>query len=119
MTHTNKKHSSWSLQNVTSVISTTMVLVLLGLVILFVLTAQELGESVRENLTVTVVLQDDVPSPEAAKLQSRLRGKRYVSDIEYISAERALKEQIENMGFDPTDFLGSNPFSISMELKVR
>lgn len=107
------------MQSITSVISTTMVLVLLGLVILFVQTAQELAGSVRENLTVTVVLQDDVPAPEAAKLQSSLRSRHYVSDIEYISAERALAEQIESMGIDPTDFLGANPFSISMELKVK
>ena len=107
------------MQSITSIISTTMVLVLLGLVILFVQTAQELAGSVRENLTVTVVLQDDVPAPEAAKLQSSLRSRRYVSDIEYISAERALTEQIESMGIDPTDFLGANPFSISMELKVK
>lgn len=107
------------MQSVTSAISTTMVLVLLGLVILFVLTAQELGDSVRENLTVTVVLQDDAPTAEAAKLQKHLSEMRYVSSIEYISAERALKEQIESMGIDPTDFLGANPFSISMELKMK
>ena len=39
-----KKHSSWQWQALTSTISTTMVLVLLGLVVIFVLTAKKLSE---------------------------------------------------------------------------
>ena len=51
-------------QAVTSTISATMVLVLLGILVLFVLTAREIRDSVRQDLTVTVVLSDAVrPSP--------------------------------------------------------
>ena len=113
-----KKHSSWQWQALTSTISTTMVLVLLGLVVIFVLTAKKLSESVRENLTVTVVLQDDASTQDAKKLMTELSQKAYVNEIEYISSEQALNEQIEAMGLDPTEFLGTNPFSISMELKM-
>ena len=114
-----KKHSSWQWQALTSTISTTMVLMLLGLVVIFVLTAQKLSESVRENLTVTVVLQDDASTQEAKKLMTELGQKVYVNEIEYISSEQALNEQVEAMGLDPTEFLGTNPFSISMELKMK
>lgn len=114
-----KRKSSWKMQAVTSTISTTMVLILLGMVILMMLTARVLGNSVKENLTVTVVLEDDTPAPDAAKLQSQLRTKRYVNEIVYISKEQALEEQINSMGIDPTDFLGANPFSISMEIKMK
>jgi cell division transport system permease protein len=96
-----------------------MVLVLLGLVVIFVLTAKKLSESVRENLTVTVVLQDDASTQDAKKLMTELSQKAYVNEIEYISSEQALNEQIEAMGLDPTEFLGTNPFSISMELKMK
>lgn len=114
-----KKFSSWHWQAFTSTISTTMVLVLLGLVVLFVLTAQELSHSVRENLTVTLVLQDEATPTEAKKLQQLLETRTYVNEIQYISSEQALEEQIETMGLDPSEFLGANPFSISMELKVK
>lgn len=113
-----KKFSSWHWQAFTSTISTTMVLVLLGLVVLFVLTAQELSHSVRENLTVTVVLQDEATPTEAKKLQQLLETRTYVNEIQYISSEQALEEQIETMGLDPSEFLGANPFSISMEIKM-
>lgn len=115
----NKKKHSWKFQGIISVISTALVLVMLGLVTLSVLTAREVAERVRENMVVTLVLNDGVSAPEAATLQSELRNRRYVNDIEYISAERALQEQTESMGIDPTDFLEFNPFSISMEVKVR
>jgi len=45
------------MQTLTSIISTTMGLILLGLVVLFALTARVLGDSVRENLTVTIVMK--------------------------------------------------------------
>lgn len=107
------------MQMVTSCISTTMVLLLLGVVVFFVMIAQNLSDYVRTNLTVTVLLSDDMSQPEAARLQQQLRHKSYVEGITFISKEDALKEQTAALGSDPSDFLGSNPFSASFELKMR
>lgn len=113
------KHTSWSIQGLTSVISMTMVLVLLGVVLILSLTARQVGDSVRESLTLTIVLEDNVSAKKAEALYDSLQRMPYVSEMEYISAEQALQEQIEYMGIDPTDMLGANPFSISMEMKVK
>jgi len=91
----------------------------MGLVVLLSLTARVVADSVKENLTVTIVLDDDVQTAEAQSLQDSLNVKYYISSVEYISREQALQEQIESMGIDPSDFLGANPFSISMEIKVK
>ena len=48
------------LQMVTLCISATMVLVLLGLVVLSVLTANNLQKSLRENIEISVILGDTV-----------------------------------------------------------
>ena len=114
-----KSKISWTMQAITSTISTSLLLILLGLVVLLSLTARVVADSVKENLIVTVVLDDDALTADAEKLQDTLSAKSYVSSIEYISREQALQEQIESMGIDPTDFLGANPFSISMEIKVK
>ena len=121
MAHKKRKKSKigWAMQALTSAISTTLLLILLGLVILFSLTARVVADSVKENLTVTAVLDDDVQTQEAVRLLVSLKAMRYVSDIEYISREQALQEQIESMGIDPTEFLGANPFSISMEIRMK
>ena len=102
-----------------STISVSLLLILMGLVVLLSLTARVVADSVKENLTVTVVLDDDVQTVEAVHLLDSLKTKHYVSSIDYISREQALQEQIESMGIDPTEFLGANPFSISMEIKVK
>ena len=38
---------------------------------------------------------------------------------EYISKKQALKEQTEAMGTDPEEFLGYNPFTASIEIKLH
>ena len=106
-------------QLVTLCISTAMVLVLLGLVVFSVLTSRNLSQWVKENLTVTVMLSDDV-SVNGAKLLCRdLYHRPYSRNIDYISKEQALKEQTEAMGSDPSEFLGVNPFPATLELQLK
>jgi cell division transport system permease protein len=96
-----------------------MVLVLLGLVVLSVQTSRNLSQWVKENLTVTVMLSDDV-SVNGAKLLCRdLYHRPYSRNIDYISKEQALKEQSEAMGSDPSEFLGVNPFPATLELQLK
>ena len=106
-------------QALTSTISTTFVLILMGLVIICALTARQLSESVRESLTVTVMLGDEATNADALAMRKRLERKAWVKDITFISREQALEEQTEAMGTDPTDFLGGeNPFTPSLEVHL-
>ena len=114
-----RKTTTWRILALINTIVTTMVLILLGMVILLTLTANEVGDSVKENLVVTVVLQEDVPTEDAQKLQKKLCAKPYVNSIEYVSKEQALKEHVESMGIDPSEFLEANPFPISMEVSMK
>lgn len=107
------------MQVVTLCISTTMVLILLGLVVLSVLTARHLSNYVKENLTVTVMLGDTVSVNDAHRLCRDLYHRPYARNIDYISKEQALKEQTAAMGSDPTEFLGTNPFSATLELQLH
>ena len=53
------------------------------------------------------------------KFQETLNEKAYVKESVYISKEQALKEQTEAMGTDPAEFLGYNPFTASIEIKLN
>ena len=114
-----RKTTTWRILEIINTIITTMVLILLGMVLLLTLTANVVGDSVKENLVVTVVLQEDVPTEDALKLQKKLCAKPYVNSIEYVSKEQALKEHVESMGIDPSEFLEANPFPISMEVSMQ
>ena len=74
------------------------------------LSAQNLSAYVKENLTVTMVLSQDMSNPEAKALTNQLRKLPYINRVEYISKEQVLKEQTEAMGTDPSEFIGMNPF---------
>ena len=107
------------MQTVTLCISTTMVLILLGLVVLSVLTARNLSNYVKENLTVTVMLNDSVTARQGVALCKKLERQGFAKSVVYISKEQALKEQTEAMGSDPTEFLGVNPFVATLEMKMQ
>ena len=111
--------SFFNMQFITSSISTTLVLLLLGMVVFFVLSANNLSNYVRENIGFTVLVSDDMKEPEALKFQQQLNEKAYVKESAYISKEQALKEQTEAMGTDPAEFLGYNPFTASIEIKLN
>ena len=107
------------LQVVTLCISTTMVLILLGLVVFSVLTAHNLSNYVKEHLTVTVMLGDTVSTNDAHRLCRELYHRPYAHNIDYVSKEQALKDQTEAMGSDPSEFLGMNPFVATLELQLK
>lgn len=109
----------FDMQFITACISTTMVLILLGLMLFLVLSAHRLSVYVRENLNFTVLLSNDAPESAILALQKRLDGEAFVKASAYISKEEALKEEVETMGSDPVEFLGYNPFSPSIELKLH
>lgn len=106
-------------QMVTLCISTSMVLVLLGLVVFSVLSSRNLSQWVKENLMVTVMLNEEVTVNDAKLLCRDLYHRPYSKNIDYISREQALKEQTAAMGSDPSEFLGTNPFSATLELQLK
>ncbi len=107
------------MQFITAGISTTMVLFLLGLVVFFVLTANNLSVYIRENIAFSAILDDGIKETSIIKLQESLNKKDYIKQTIYISKDQALKEQIEAMGTDPSEFLGHNPFNASIEIKLN
>ena len=114
-----KARSRRGLQVVTLCISTTMVLILLGMVVFFVLSARNLSAHMKENLTVTVMLKDSVSVNDAHRFCRDLYHRPYSHDIDYISKEQAQREQVKELGSDPTEFLGFNPFPATLEIRLK
>ena len=114
-----KARSRRGLQVVTLCISTTMVLILLGMVVFFVLSARNLSAHMKENLTVTVMLKDSVSVNDAHLFCRDLYHRPYSRNIDYISKEQAKEDQIKELGSDPTEFLGFNPFPATLEIQLK
>lgn len=114
-----KARSRRGLQVVTLCISTAMVLVLLGMVVFFVLSARNLSAHMKENLTMTVMLKDSVSVNDAHLFCRELYHRPYSHDIDYISKEQAQREQVKELGSDPSEFLGFNPFPATLEVRLK
>lgn len=101
---------------VTSAISVSLVLCLIGLESILLLSADSLITRMRENITLTAVLTSDADSTQCARLESILKAGDRCSAYKYVSAEEALEEHIRLLGEDPAKFLGYNPLSASYEI---
>lgn len=115
----NKSRGNLKLNVITSCISTMLVLVLIGIVVFFVSVAANFSIHLRENFTVTLMLDDDISNTEAYNLQTRLRAMPCASHVRYVSKEKAQKTQREALGCDPAEFNGTNPMPASFEMRLK
>jgi len=103
---------------VTTVISISLVLFLLGIIGLLILNAQRLSTYVRENLGFTILINDNSREAEVQRLQKILNASPYVRGATYVSKDDAAALMKEELGQDFVEFLGYNPLLSSIEVKV-
>ena len=114
-----KPRNRYRLQGITLCISTAMVLILLGLVVFSVLVGKNLSSYVKENLVVTMMLDQDMSDTEAQQFCQKLQARPFINSLQYVSKEQALKEGIKDLGADPSEFADGNPFLSSIELTMN
>ena len=103
----------------TSIISISLVLFLLGLIFLIGLLGNKLSVYVKENISFSVVLKDNQKESDIKKIQRTLNALPFIKSTEYISKEQAVKELEEELGENPETFLGFNPLQASIEVKLH
>jgi cell division transport system permease protein len=114
-----KKKRKIDLLFITACISTSLVLLLIGIITLLLLTANDLSRKLREEMTVEVVLKDNVSDKDISSLKKSLSKAPYSKECTYISKDEALKEMSVAMGVDPSEFLQYNPFYASLTIKLK
>ncbi|MDX9748362.1 MAG: permease-like cell division protein FtsX [Paludibacter sp.] len=115
-----KEKKKFSVGNIhmTSTLSMSMVLFMIGMVVLLVFVAHEMSTRLRENISLSLILKDDISSTELTRIQQYLNNSPFARESKLISKEDALKEHIAAMGEDPSKFLGFNPLMASIEVKL-
>ncbi len=120
MTKNKKVRSvSFSHTRLTSIVSISLVLFLLGLVLLIGLLGNRLSVYVKENISFSVVLQDQLKEQEVKAMCRKLDALPFIKSTEYISKEMAAEELEEELGENPETFLGFNPLSATIEVKLK
>jgi len=106
--------TSW----ITSLVSISLVLTMLGFLSIILINGQQLSDYVREKIGFTLVLRDNVKPADIKKLQERLNNSKFVKSTRYVDKETASKELTQQLGEDFTGFLGYNPLFESIEVKL-
>jgi cell division transport system permease protein len=94
---------------ITSTISITLVLVLLGLTLLIIFMGNGLSNYMKENMSFNVMLTADVTDAQISKVRKNLDAQPFVKSSRFISKEEAKEELIKELGDDPEELLGYNP----------
>ena len=114
-----KTRGKSKLQVVTLCVSTSMVLILLGLVVFTVFTARNLSNHVKQNLTVRMTLANEVTDPEGEMFSQQLQTRPYIAELEYFSRDSVLAGLREELGTDPAEFVGENPFAAEIDFQLQ
>jgi len=101
------------------VISIALVLFLLGIQGLILIYANKLSRYVRENIEVAIVLKDSAKDADIARLQKQLDFSPAVKSTTFVSKDQAAAELTEGLGEDFVDFLGYNPLSAEIRLRLK
>lgn len=103
----------------TTTVSITLVLFLLGLTAMMLLYASVISRHVRENIAVSVFIKEGVTEAQVSRLQKQLDASDWVKSTKYISADEAAKIMQEELGEDFISFLGVNPLLPSIEVNPK
>ncbi|QSS96072.1 cell division protein FtsX [Psychroflexus sp. ALD_RP9] len=98
------------------VISIALVLFLVGLLGILVLNTQKVADHFKEQIALTIYLDDTAKEVEINQLQKSIALSDYTKSIQFISKEEAAKAYSKEIGEDFMDFLGYNPLQNAIDI---
>ena len=94
-------------------------LFLLGSIALLEVGKCHLEQSVREEMTFTVLLDPKTTDQDSIRLMRQVSQTPYVKDVTYITPAEAARQLEEEIGEDPVAVLGFNPLQPSLEVHLK
>lgn len=112
------KISYWA-AHLTTIVSVTLVLLLVGIIALIWLSADAETRRLRERIELSVVMADSIPDSMARELADRIAGQPYCGKVTFVSKEQALRNWTEDTGENLEELFGVNPLSPEVNFSVR
>lgn len=102
-----------------STISISLVLLLAGIMLVMGFMARGLSKYVKENISLSVIVDDAMELPDAKMYQKKLENAPWARSVKYIDKQTALNELIKEIGDNPEDLLGYNLAMASFEVYLN
>ena len=114
-----KKRFTFLEARITSTLSVSLVLFILGIMAMLGILTNNLSVYVRENIGFSIILKEATLQRDITALQQDLEEATYVKAAQFISKEEALKEVMAELGENPEEIIGVNPMQASIEVRLR
>ena len=104
---------------VSTILSISLVLFMLGLLGILLVHAKRVGNYVKENIELSVVIHNEADTAEVQNLYTRIAGSPMVKDSKLVSKEEAAENLKKDLGEDFISFLGYNPLNASVDIHIK
>ena len=113
-----KSHNGISIisAQLTSTVSVTLVLLLLGIIALMGIAANSVKQSIQESMGFNIVLADSIPQSHLNNIKQLCSASPAIASQRYVSSTDALAQWQQQTG---DDLMEVNPFSSEIEIKVK
>jgi cell division transport system permease protein len=101
-----------------SVVSTSLVLFMIGILAMIFSSGNKLANQFKENLEFTIIIKDNVDEKSILALKDTLQKEPWVKSAVYVSKEEAAKIFTKDSGEEYKDLLDYNPLFASINLKL-
>lgn len=106
-------------KQITSTVSVTLVLLILGIIATLAIATRSITDEIREKIGFTVVMREDIPAGDIDRFKQQFTSAAYVGSYTYTSAEDNLRQWEQENGEDVIKILGVNPFSAEFDVHVK
>ena len=104
---------------ISTVFGIAMVLLMVGLLGLILVHANNLKRYVKENIVLNIFVDDAAHETDVLQLQKQLETNPMVKQTQYVSKELAARNLQKDLGEDFVKFLGYNPLSPSLDVYLK
>ncbi|AOW21426.1 cell division protein FtsX [Urechidicola croceus] len=101
------------------VVSIALVLFLLGLLGLLVLKTKSISDHFKEQVAVTIFLNDSAQESTIKEIQSNLEKQDYAKSVTFIPKEKAAELYSKDIGEDFVEYLGGNPLKNAIDVYIK
>lgn len=101
------------------VMGSALVLLMVGIIFLFFLVAQQFTRHVQSQFTVQIMLKPDLTNSDILALQKNIESNEIISSVKYTSAEDGAKAYAEEIGEDFVQIIGSNPIPATLDAQIK
>jgi len=103
---------------VSSALSVTFVLVLVGLSSLLLLNANKVSDYLKESLKLSVILRQDVSDEQGKAYYEQIKTRPFVKEAEFIDKEQGAQELKELLGEDFLNVFENAPVPVSVDVNL-